>query len=286
MSWQQPELLSMNHSNPSATYHDSDSVQKPVEIYLFLDPFSADCWSLQFYLRKLTLEYGRFFTVRVIVNSRFSLVNRQQVHAPFANHAEMVSESSERYPVTHPLITSLAIKASELQGKRAGKEFLQKLQEKLFIERLNISELDVLFSCAEETKLDMQEFEKDIVSPSAKRAYQCDLRLTNEMDVDAMPTMVFFNQTVEEHGIKVSGLYPYEIYELVLSEILQYHPIPSTKPSLEELVSRSTIIGTREISIIYDWSETKTLSEMKKLQLKQLVEKVETDNEIYWKPKI
>ncbi len=62
-----------------------------------------------------------------------------------------------------------------LQGKRAGKVYLRKLQEKLFIDKLDISESDVLFTCAEEAKLDMQEFEEDIISSSAKQAYQCDL---------------------------------------------------------------------------------------------------------------
>lgn len=273
--------MSTNHSSTSANYNYIDSVQKPVEIYLFVDPFSEDCWSFQSHLKKLTLEYGRFFTVRAIVSGRFSVVSKRKVNET----ASAVHDAENNYKVTQPWITSLAIKASELQGKRAGKVFLRKLQEKLFIEKANISELDVLFTCARDANLDMQEFEKDIVSSSAKRAYQCDLRLTSEMDVDTVPTMVFFNQVVEEHGIKVSGLYPYEIYELVLSEILQYHPIPSAKPSLEELVRRSSFIGTEEIAIIYDWTETKTLKEMKKLKLKQKVDMVERSHKIYWKSK-
>lgn len=279
MSWQQSELKSSNHLSSSAGFNYIDSVQKPVEIYLFMDPFSKECWSLQSYLKKLTFEYGRFFTVRAIVSGRFSIVTKRELHAL---QSKVETENS---PATHPWITSLAIKASELQGKRAGKVYLRKLQEKLFIDKLDISESDVLFTCAEEAKLDMQEFEKDIISSSAKRAYQCDLRLTKEMDVETLPTLVFFNQVVEDHGIKVSGLYPYEIYELVLSEILQYHPIPSSKPSLEEFVRRSSIVGTSEIGIIYDWSETKVLKEMKKLQLRQLVETVESEDETYWKPK-
>lgn len=280
MSWQQPELMSSNqHHLPDDLYHHCP-VQKPVEIYLFLDPFSETCWALQFYLKKLMLEYGRFFTIRAIISSRFSLIQKQN------NENVPVSDrTAECCQTMNPLNTSLAIKASELQGKRAGKAFLRRLQEKLFIDDLDISRPEVLVACAEEANLDVAEFEKDMTSPSAKRAYQCDLRLTNEMAVETLPTLVFFNQSVEEQGIKVSGLYSYEIYELVLSEILQYVPIPSAKPPLEELVKNSSIIGTEEIAIIYDWSETKALREMKKLQLRQLVEIVQRNNGMYWKPK-
>lgn len=263
MSWQQPGLMS-NYTGTSTNYDYVDAAQKPIEIYLFMDPLSEDCWSLKSYLKKLTLEYGRFFTVRAIVSSRFTIAE------------------SESYPVTHPWIPSLAIKASELQGKRAGKVFLKKLQEKLFIDNVNISNSDVLLECAMEANLDVPEFENDLLSSSAKRAYQCDLRLTQEMDVEKLPTVVFFNQCVEEHGIKVSGLYSYDVYELVLREILQYHPIPSSKPPPEELLSHSSIIGTKEIGIIYGWSEPETLWNMRKLELEQKVDKIERANKTYW----
>ncbi|MBN6205000.1 DsbA family protein [Ralstonia pickettii] len=289
MSWQQPELSSSNHTNTSTDYSSYiDYVKKPVEIYVFIDPFSEVCWSLQTYLKKLTLEYGRFFTIRPIISGYLSLLNDKKKKILTRNTALYpchIAACQQDYGNTHPWITSLALKAAELQGKRAGKKFLGRVQHKLFLEKQNISELDVLLECALEANLDMQEFEKDILSSPAKKAYQCDLRLTNEMDVDNLPTMVFFNQMVEEHGIKVSGLYPYEIYELVLSEILRYQPIPSAKPPLEDLITHHAMLGTKEVSIIYDWSITKTEKEMKKLQVMQKVEKINSDYGVFWKVK-
>lgn len=93
------------------------------------------------------------------------------------------------------------------------------------------------------------------------------------MEVDYIPTIVFFNQVVEEEGIKISGLYPYEIYELVLKEMLQRTPIPSVKPPLETFLEYYEVVGTKEISVVYDWSLAKTEKEMKKLQFQQVVEK-------------
>lgn len=290
MTWQQPELPSSNHKHTPANYNSYiDHVKKPVEVYVFIDPFSEVCWSLQTYLKKLTIEYGRFFTVRPIVSSYLSILSNNNETFTTNNSFRQLSiqENKENYSINHPWITSLAIKAAELQGKRAGKNYLNILQEKLFLEKQNISELEVLLDCAKEANLDMLEFENDIFSSSAKKAYQCDLRLTNEMDVEMnnLPTMVFFNQMVEEQGIKISGLYPYEIYELVLSEILRYQPIPSSKPSLEEFINRYSLVGTQEISIIYDWSLEKTRIEMKKLQFMQKVEMISNNHGTFWKTK-
>lgn len=260
------------------------NVKKPVEIYVFIDPFSEVCWSLQTFLKKLTMEYGRFFTFRTIVSSKLTVLGNERLYNK--QNLNAVAESSASYEVDEPWMASLAIKAAELQGKRAGKNFLNRLQESLFLEKKDICNLDTLLECAAEAKIDMQEFEKDIFSTSAKRAYACDMRLTNEMNVDYFPTIVFFNQMVEEHGIKVSGLYPYEVYEQVLSETLQYQPIPSTKLPLEVFVNQYSIVSSNELAIIYDWPIEKIKREMKKLQFKQKVEIVSSDYGVYWKPKV
>jgi predicted DsbA family dithiol-disulfide isomerase len=282
VTWQRHHLSSANHTDTDInSKRFLRHGKKPIEIYVFIDPFSEVCWSLQTYLKKLAMEYGRFFTFRTIVSSQLSVLTREQLNSRIEYYAS--EEKSRSYSVSHPWITSLAMKAAELQGKKAGKCFLNRIQESLFLEKQNISELGVLLECASDAKLDMQEFEKDIFSNSAKNAFQCDLRLTNEMNVDHLPTMVFFNQMEEDHGIKVSGLYPYEVYELVLSEILSYHPIPSTKLPLEDFVNHFAAVGTKELAMIYDWPLDKTKREMKKLQFKQKVEMVPNDHGVYWK---
>ncbi|MHA6251706.1 ClpXP adapter SpxH family protein [Oceanobacillus sp. CAU 1775] len=285
MTWQQHDLSSLNRANTPKNYNSyMNYVKKPVEIYVFIDPFSEVCWSLQTFLKKLTMEYGRFFTFRTIVSNPLTVLENEKLNNKSA--LEAIAENSATYDIDEPWLTSLAIKAAELQGKRAGKNFLNRIQESLFLEKKNISNLDTLLECASEANIDMQEFEKDIFSTSAKRAYECDMRLTNEMNVDYFPTIVFFNQMVEEHGIKVSGLYPYEIYEQVLSDALQYQPIPSTKLPLEVFVNQYSIVSSKELAIIYDWPIERIKREMKKLQFKQKVEMISSDYGVYWKPKV
>ena len=93
----------------------------------------------------------------------------------------------------------------------------------------------------------------------------------------------FVADVVEEEGIKISGLYPYEIYELVLKEMLQRTPIPSVKPPLETFLEYYEVVGTKEISVVYDWSLAKTEKEMKKLQFQQVVEKIPAKYGSFWK---
>ena len=294
MSWNQTELTSSNHTNTSANYSYVDIVQKPIEIFVFIDPLCAECWSLEPYLKKLSVEYGRFFTIRQIVSGQLRALNTDSFDKPrklkdmwerTAKRTGMICDGDLwiENPVSYPWIASLAIKAAELQGKKAGMVFLRKLQENLFLKKQNISDGDVLLQCAKEAKLDVEEFERDLFSGSAKKAYQCDLKLTREMEVDYIPTIVFFNQVVEEEGIKISGLYPYEIYELVLKEMLQRTPIPSVKPPLETFLEYYEVVGTKEISVVYDWSLAKTEKEMKKLQFQQVVEKIPAKYGSFWK---
>src|SRR5690625_5709640 len=86
------------------------------------------------------------------------------------------------------------------------------------------------------------------------------------MDVKDTPTIVFFNEQIEEQGIKISGLNSYETYVLILKKMLQKDPIPSQKPPLEDFLTFHGVAAHREISIVYDWTTAETESVMKKLR--------------------
>src|SRR5690625_970959 len=179
-------------------------------------------------------------------------------------------------------MASLAIKAAGLQGKKAGKNFLRKIQENAFLYKQNITDEEVLTNCAKDANLDVSEFENDLFSSSAKKAFQCDMKLTQEMEIDYIPSIVFFNQSIDEQGIKVSGLYPYEIYVDILEEILKKPVIPSEKPPLEGFLYYYGVVGTNEIATVYDWKMAKAEREMKKLQLKQKVKRIPVKHGTFW----
>lgn len=294
MNWN-PSGPSDNQSRETtAQYGFFDLLKKPVEIYVFVDPLCPECWSLEPILKKLAIEYGRFFTIRPILSGRLTRMNRDKFEKPqtlkdvWEKTASRTGMSCDgdvwiENPVSSPWIASIAIKAAELQGKKAGRKYLRKIQEFLFLNKKDISDESILVECAEKSNLDLEEFKKDLYSESAKKALQCDLKLTKEMDVEYIPTMVFFNESEEEEGLKVSGLYTYDIYVKVLKQMIQKDPTPAVKPSLEEFLSHFVFVGNKEISVVFDWSNTKTEYEMKKLQLKQKVEKVPVKHGTFWK---
>ncbi|WP_272446266.1 ClpXP adapter SpxH family protein [Aquibacillus salsiterrae] len=280
--------------NSTAQYGYLDLLKKPLEIYVFVDPLCPECWSLEPYLKKLSIEYGRFFTLRPILSGQLTTLNKDKFDKP-KQLKDIWEKTSSRTgmccdgdiwienPISFPWIASIAVKAAELQGKKAGRKFLRKMQEYAFLKKKDISKEEVLLECAEEINLDLDEFKNDLYSNSARKALQCDLKLTKEMEVEYIPTMVFFNESEEEEGLKLSGLYPYDIYVKVLKQMLQITPTPANKPELEDFLSHYDFVGTTEISVVYDWSLEKTEKEMKKLQLMQVVEKVPVKYGSFWK---
>ena len=102
----------------------------------------------------------------------------------------------------------------------------------IFLEKQNISTFEVLQACAENVGLDVDEFISDIHSNSAAKAFQCDLKITSEMEVTEIPTLVFFNENIEDEGIKITGYYPYEVYVQIIEEMLQEKPVRSQPASV------------------------------------------------------
>ncbi|WP_050182750.1 ClpXP adapter SpxH family protein [Domibacillus robiginosus] len=259
--------------------------QKPLELYVFIDPLCSECWALDPLIRKLQIEYGHYFKLKQVLTGKLTALNTSKpLLAVERGGSGLACEESiwMEETVESPFLASIAIKAAELQGKRAGSKFLRKIQEQLFLDKENIADLAVLTRCAEEAGLDKKEFLNDIYSAGATKAFQCDLAITCEMDVDEAPTIVFFNERIEDEGIKISGLYSYDIYVQILQEILEEIPEPLAPPSLEEFMQYFRIAATSEIRGVYDWTDTQTECEMKKLLLQRKVRKINTKCGAFW----
>lgn len=277
---------------PSPHCHGSE--KKPLELYLFIDPLCPECWALEPILKKLMIEYGRYFSIKHVLSGRLATLNigRKQSYESMAelwektaNRTGMSCDGNLWFenPVSSPHLASVAIKAAELQGRKAGIRFLRKLQEVLFLEKQNVSSLEVLRECAEKVGLDVAEFISDIHSDSAAKAFQCDLKITSEMDVHEIPTLVFFNENIEEEGIKITGYYPYEVYEQILEEMLLEKPERSTPPPLELFLRYFKFVASKEIAVVYNMSINDVDREMKRLQLKQIVEQIPAKYGMFWK---
>lgn len=268
--------------------------KKPLEIYMFVDPLCPECWALEPIIKKLQIEYGKYFSIRHILSGRLATLNMGRKKR-YETIAELWEKTASRTgmscdgnlwfenPVSSPYLASIAIKSAELQGKKKGIGFLRKLQEVLFLEKQNVSNFDVLKNCARNVGLDVEEFVTDIHSETAAKAFQCDLKITNEMDVQEIPTLVFFNSNIEEEGIKITGLYPYEVYVQILEEMLSEKPEPAQPPSLETFLKQYKMVASKEVAVVYDLTIAQAEKEMKKLLLKQKVEQIPAKYGMFWR---
>lgn len=267
--------------------------KKPLEIYFFIDPLCPKCWALEPILKKLHIEYGQYFRLRHILTGKLSALNigkkRRENMAQFwektASRTGMSCDGTLwlENPISSPYIVSVAIKAAELQGRKAGSRFLRKLQECLFLEKQNVTKMDVLLKSAADANLDVEEFKNDLHAEPAVKAFQCDIKITSEMEVDEIPTLVFFNENIEDEGIKVSGTYPYEIYVQIIQEMLSETPEPLSPPPLEVFLEYYQFVATKEVAVVYDWETADAEKELKKLMLQRKVEKIPAKYGVFWK---
>ena len=87
-----------------------------------------------------------------------------------------------------------------------------------------------LLEIAETVNLDVDEFIHDFTSKNVHRSLQIDLYMAKEMEVEQAPTFVFFNENIEDEGLKVSGLYSYDVYEQILEELIGQSIIQTPHP--------------------------------------------------------
>lgn len=256
-------------------------LNKPLEMYVFLDPLCPACWEMQPIIRKLQVEYGQYFTIRTVLSTQLSNLNTV---------CKMPIEDNSRIPcefpdIEHSVFPSIAVKAAEFQGKKAALRFFNKIQEYLFIKTKNVTSFAVLQEIANKVKIDVAEFTKDFKSKECARSFQSDLSITSEMDVTTFPSIVFFNENIEDEGIKVSGIYPYEIYVQILQEMLYEKPEVQDPPALEMLFERFHSLTTNEIASYYNISEQQAERELKKLLLLQVVERLVLPDLVIWRLK-
>ena len=285
----------MNHSGQdSPKPFSSSSERKPLEIYMFIDPLCPECWALEPIIKKMQIEYGKYFSIKHVLSGRIANLNVSKKRS-YELLAELWEKTASRSgmscdgslwfenPVAAPYVASIAIKAAELQGRRAGIRFLRKLQEVLFLDKQNISQIDVLTECAKRVGLDVDEFLSDLHSEGAAKAFQRDLMITSEMEVTEIPTLVFFNENAEEEGIKITGSYPYEVYVEILEEMLSVKPEKSQPPSIESFLKFFKFVASKEIAVVYNMSVSQVEREMKKLLLLQKVEQLPAKYGTFWR---
>lgn len=268
----------MNHIQVLSKPIAPSSTTKPIELYVFIDPLCPKAYKMQSLLRKLRVEYDHYFTWRYVLSTKLASLNS-------LSRRTKGCLTGAQTDISHPALPSIAIKAAELQGKRAASRYLVKLQEHALLKTKNVHSYATLIEIAHEANLDMNEFRSDFGSKEAARAFQCDLYITREMEIDEVPSIVFFNECIEDEGLKVSGMYSYEVYVQILNEMIDDEIICQPLPTFDELFSRFQVLTTNEVAEIYSISEQVAERELKKRMLQQKIERLSNEDVTLWRLK-
>jgi len=261
-----------SESTPRANYPSINFIHKPVMIYYFVNPVCELCWSIEVILKKMAIQYGSLFNIRPIISNIFT----DSINRCTTNRLQIWQGNNRSF-------LSVGIKAAALQGNKAGRDFLKHIQEAIFLYGTTNSIEDMLLKAAKHANLDMSEFQQDLFSPSARKAFQGDIQLIQEMDVNQFPTFVFFSQYIEDHSIKISGIHSYETYVYVLKNMVPTidHSM-STMPTIEKYLKKYIRVQTNEIAFIFNLTIKKAECKLKQLQLKQQVKKKEMNGKCFW----
>lgn len=79
---------------------------------------------------------------------------------------------------------------------------------------------ELILHSADKAGIDVEVFLEDIKSSHVTTSLKCDQHISNEMDVNYTPTLVFFNENFEDEGLKVEGIQNYSIYTYIISELM------------------------------------------------------------------
>src|SRR5699024_3747025 len=84
-------------------------------------------------------------------------------------------------------------------------------------------------------------FKEDLHKSALKESLQVDLHIAREMEIEEAPSLVFFNEDIQEEGLKVEGLYPYHIYTYIINELSGTPIEKELPPSLESYIQQQQL---------------------------------------------
>ncbi|MCG9794170.1 DsbA family protein [Flavobacterium algicola] len=267
---------------------------KPLKITYFTDPICSTCWVIQPVLRKLKLEYGAYLDIHYLMGGllpSWDNYERGVIKNPAdaAKHWEEVSKHHNTPldgdiwtddPLDSSYPPSIAFKAAQIQSNDKAISFLRRLQEKIFIEKKNISKWPVIEKAALTCGLDSALLLKDIQGKGLGLFHE-DLDYAEELNVTAFPTILF---SIEgEIKATLSGLQSYEKFEATIREFLPNVTSKSINLSPEQLFERFNNMTESEFAFITNRTAEDTNLIMTELFEDGIIEKYDSKNGLVWR---
>lgn len=235
-----------------------------VEIFYFFDPFSEQCREMEPIINKLIIEYRGYVTIQKILAPSLTVLTKCQAQST-SDHDNL----------------ALAYKAAEVQGRNKARAFMRYILNRIMPTK-SICTYDHMYKSAKLAGLDVQSFFEEINSSTVKSMLKRDLAVYREMDIEELPSMVFFSGDIHSEGIKVEGVYPYHIFTYIINELLDLDIEKKPLPSIYDYIESFEVVSFHELKTVFEWRTGLLLNELKKLRLQRLIEEVTTDEATYY----
>lgn len=272
----------------------SNETIKPLRITYFTDPICSTCWGVEPQLRKLKLEYGDYFDIDYFMGGllpSWEIYNSGGISkaSDVAPHWDEVSPRYEMpidgdvwledpLPSSYP--PSVAFKAAQLQGQKPALAFLRRIREMVFLEKKNITKWEYLAQAAQETGLNVAQFQQDFEG-QAEGLFQADLLFARQMGVRGFPTFFFTDENLNR--LTVYGFRPYEQFEETL---LKLHPEAQKKPiNIARIFDHYPSLTTKEYAVLSDQSMYAAASFLNQANQEGSLEKFSIKNGEIWRKK-
>jgi len=272
----------------SSKVNVDNAKEKRIKIIYFTDPICSSCWGIEPQLRKLKLEYGDYIDIEYHMGGLLKdwSYNSGSISEPkdvaehwdeVALHYDMPIEGNLwlEDPLHSSYPPSIAFKAAQIQNKQKAIDFLRKIREQVFLQKMNITKWEHISSAANGVGLDLEQFKKDY-NGIAEVAFHDDLLLAKKMRVRGFPTLFFVNEEGKQE-IMV-GFRSYEEFE---SKILTIYPKAQKEiydTSHVSLFNSFESLTDKEFSVLSGIERVKAEVVLNKLCDEKWLDKISTKN--------
>lgn len=175
-----------------------NGIPRLFEFYLFINPLGRKSYYAEQEISK---------TVNMIaakVDIHFLTFHNQKIVTEFMNYlgvpANDLKTRNQIYRTVYQ--ASLAYKAATMQGKRKGRIFLMKMQQRIQGD-FDLFTKEFVYDLVREVGLDLETFKEDFQSDFVRQLYLNDQKIAVDMQVEQTPSLVVFENSID--GFVVEG---------------------------------------------------------------------------------
>lgn len=268
-------------------------INKQVKVIYFTDPICSSCWAIEPQLRKMKLEYGHEIDVDYRMGGLLPdwSYSSGGINSPVdvAHHWDEVSAHYDMPidgdvwlddPLDSSYPPSIAFKAAQMQDPEKAIVFMRKLREKLFLEKQNITRLEVMAEAANYARLDEVQFKEDY-QKNAEAEFKDDLQLAKQMGVRGFPTLFFTDGNGKTEV--VYGSRPYAHYESAIVRLNAEAERREYEKTWQNVFSQYPTLTSREFAELTETARQKADAVLAEIAQTGAIEKQESKNGPIWK---